>query len=187
MKLVVENLYEHADGGIYCLLSEDAPYKDNATGDWLDGVIYMSTDGRMRSTTRGRWVERFTQIPYYDGEDEAVINMIRRCNPGDLDLDFMRIFESWHKSEMDITGHMLELAVGATLERASSVWWVESNAPRVERIWDKTDPANPRHIGIELTIRTEDLQRVAQNYEIERVPEPHGFKFVMRKSFPEST
>lgn len=158
MSIKVENLYEHADGGFYCILSDAAPMKCPVTGDWLDGVIYMGTDGVMRSTSRARWDERFSPVADYTGDDEQVLMMIRRANPGNVDFDFLRVFESWHESEMGITGHMLELAVAAAMEKLSN-WSV--------------DAANPA----ELTISTEDLQRVVQTYEIERVPIPHGFVF----------
>ena len=158
MSIKVENLYEHADGGFYCILSDAAPYKDRTTGDWLDGVIYMGTDGVMRSTTRERWDKRFSPVAEYAGDDEQVLMMVRRANPGNVDFDFLRVFESWHESEMGITGHMLELAVAAAMEQLCN-WSV--------------DDANPA----ELTISTEDLQRVVQTYEIERVPIPHGFTF----------
>jgi hypothetical protein len=172
MSIKVENLYEHADGGFYCILSDAAPYKDRTTGDWLDGVIYMGTDGVMRSTTRERWDERFSPVADYTGDDEQVLMMVRRANPGNVDFDFLRVFESWHESEMGITGHMLELAVGAAIE--SFVW---GGAER-----SHVDFPDSRKIKeYTLTIKTEDLQRVVQNYEIERVPIPHGFTFVMRK------
>lgn len=158
MTIRVENLYEHADGGFYCLLSDAAPMKCPVTGDWLDGVIYMGTDGIMRSTSRARWDERFSPVAEYAGDDEQVLMMVRRANPGNVDFDFLRVFESWHESEMGITGHMLELAVAAAMEKLCN-WSV--------------DDANPA----ELTISTEDLQRVVQTYEIERVPIPHGFTF----------
>lgn len=162
MSTKVENLYEHADGGFYCILSDAAPYKDRTTGDWLDGVIYMGTDGVMRSTTRERWDERFSPVADYDGDDEQVIMMVRRANPGNVDFDFLRVFESWHESEMGITGHMLELAVAAAMEKL--IPEMADGKPTM------------------LTITTEDLQRVVQTYEVERVPQPHGFTFCVTKS-----
>lgn len=164
MSIKVENLYEHPDGGFYCLLSDNTPMKHPDSGDWLPGVTYMGTDGVMRSTTRKRWDERFTPVAEYAGDDEQVIMMVRRANPGDMDFDFLRVFEAWHESEMGITGHMLELAVAAVM--------------------DKTIPhLRPENGGssISLTIMTEDLQRVSTSYEIERVPIPHGFTFRLQK------
>jgi hypothetical protein len=163
MTIKVNNLYEHADGGFYCILSDAAPMKCPVTGDWLDGVIYMGTDGVMRSTSRARWDERFSPVAEYAGDDEQVLMMVRRANPGDVDFDFLRVFESWHESEMGITGHMLELAVAAT----------------ILKMIEKLAPSEVSHQS--LTITTEDLQHVVQTYEIERVPIPHGFTFVMRK------
>lgn len=164
MSITVNNLYEHADGGFYCILSDAAPMKCPVTGDWLDGVIYMGTDGVMRSTSRARWDERFAPVAEYTGDDEQVMMMVRRANPGNVDFDFLRVFESWHESEMGITGHMLELAVAAVMEK----WGEAVGVPLDE--------------GAELTILTEDLQRVVQTYEIERVPIPHGFTFRISKS-----
>lgn len=163
MTIKVENLYEHADGGFYCILSDAAPMKCPVTGDWLDGVIYMGTDGVMRSTSRTRWDERFSPVAEYTGDDEQVLMMVRRANPGNMDFDFLRVFESWHESEMGITGHMLELAVAAVMEK----WGEAVGVPMTE--------------GAELTILTEDLQRIVQTYEIERVPIPHGFTFRVSK------
>ncbi len=71
---------------------------------------------------------------------------------------------------MGLVGPMLELAVAATL-----VQWAE-NSPRSTLMTSDHSFA--------LTITTEDLQQIAQNYEIERVPEPHGFRFLISKSFP---
>lgn len=165
MTLKVENLYEHADGGFYCILSDAAPMKCPVTGDWLDGVIYMGTDGVMRSTSRARWDERFAPVAEYAGDDEQVIMMVRRANPGNVDFDFLRVFEAWHESEMGITGHMLELAVAATMEK-----WVGSIGAESEL-----------ETGFEITITTEDLQRVVQTFEVERVPVPNGFTIRLKR------
>lgn len=170
MTIKVENLYEHADGGFYCILSDAAPMKCPVTGDWLDGVIYMGTDGVMRSTSRARWDERFAPVAEYTGDDEQVLMMVRRANPGNMDFDFLRVFESWHESEMGITGHMLELAVAAAMER---FFWNDSFATAYSQSADGKE--------LEVTISTEDLQRVVQTYEIERVPIPHGFTFKVRR------
>jgi len=165
MTLKVENLYEHADGGFYCILSDAAPMKCPVTGDWLDGVIYMGTDGVMRSTSRARWDERFAPVAEYAGDDEQVIMMVRRANPGNVDFDFLRVFEAWHESEMGITGHMLELAVAATMEK-----WVGAIGAESEL-----------ETGFEVTITTEDLQRIVQTYEVERVPVPNGFTIRIKR------
>lgn len=173
MSIKVNNLYEHPDGGFYCLLSDHTPGKDNATGDWHDGVTYMGTDGVMRWTNRARWDERFTPVAEYSGDDEQVIMMVRRANPGNMDFDFLRVFESWHESEMSITGNMLELAVAAVLERYE---WPGHLVNAPSRFGD---PGNPE--SAEITIMTEDLQRIVQTYDIERVPIPHGFTFRISK------
>lgn len=169
MTVQVSNLYEHPDGGYYCLLSDANPGKDPTTGDWVPGVIYMGTDGVMRWTSRARWDERFTPVAEYTGDDEQVLMMVRRANPGEPSFDFLRVFESWHESEMGITGHMLELAVAVTVERFASLYPALPDGAQ--------DPDKLR-----FTIRTEDLQRIVQTYEIERVPIPHGFTFQITKA-----
>ena len=166
----VDNLYRHEDGGLYCLMIPDAQMKHPDNGEWIAGVIYLGKDGQARSTSRARWDDRFTQVSaiHEDKLDADEMAMVRRSNPGDSDLDFIRVFESWHESEINITGNMLELAVAATIKQLAPSLLVDSPE------------------GTSLTIQTSDLQDVLQNYEIERVPEPHGFRFVMRKSFPNS-
>lgn len=164
MSTRVDNLYEHAEGGLYCLLS-DTQVKDPTSGAWLDGVIYTGIDGKLRSTTLERWKARFTPVAEYDGDNEQVLSMIRRTNPGDQDLDYIRVMEAWHESEMNVTGHMLELAVAAAMDRMAAKMDWELGA--------RIDLFGP----FEVTISTEDLQRIVQTYEIERVPIPHGFTF----------
>ncbi len=166
----VDNLYRHEDGGLYCLLSPEAPMKCPVTAEWLPGVIYTGPDGLMRSTTRDRWDRRFAPVAEIAEKDldESQLMMIRRCNPGNQDFDFIRVFESWHESEMSITGHMLELAVAAVVDKIVSVY------PAIPESLVRSNPS--------ITIMTEDLQRVLQTYEIERVPIPHGFTFRMSKS-----
>lgn len=162
----VDNLYRHADGGLYCLLSDDAPMKCPVTGDWLDGVIYTGEDGRLRSTSRARWGERFFPVAEVPESDlsEAQMEMVRRANPGDLDLDWRKVFESWHEVEIGINGHALELAVAAT----------------VLKMYDKLCPGEVSRQ--ELTILSSDLQSVLETYEIERVPVPHGFTIRLSKA-----
>lgn len=171
-----DNIYEHADGDFYCLLSPQTPLKHPDTGEWLPGVTYTGTDGLMRSTTQARWDERFTPVAEYTGDDESVMQMIRRCNPGDRDLDFVAVFESWHESEIGITGHMLELAVASVIQKYE---WPGHLASAPARFGPEGNPES-----VEVTITTEDLQGVLQTFEIERVPEPHGFTFKITKSFP---
>jgi hypothetical protein len=177
----IDNLYQLDNGCFYCLLSGDTTLKAPEQGGmWHDAVIYVGTDGEMRSTVKTDWFARATQVAEYTGNDESVMQMIRRCNPGDRDLDFVAVFESWHESEINITGHMLELAVGACLER-----YVFPNA-RPTRDLDIHGEDDGSITAASITITTADLQRVVQNYEITRVPEAHGFRFDMRKSFPDS-
>lgn len=178
----VDNLYRHDDGGLYCLMIPEAPMKHPDSGEWIPGVIYLGKDGQARSTSRARWDDRFTQVSaiHEDKLDADEMAMVRRSNPGDSDLDFIRVFESWHESEINITGNMLELAVAATIKKYE---WPGHLVDAPARFGDDVTNAE----SVELTITTEDLQHVLQNYEIERVPEPHGFRFVVRKSFPESS
>lgn len=164
-----DNIYEHADGGFYCLLAAEAPMKHPVSGEWVPGVIYTGPDGLMRSTTRERWDERFDPVAEYTGDDESIMDMIRRCNPGNRDFDFVRVFEAWHESEINITGSMLELAVAATVELLA----------RDRGGIDLDEDGGLR--GAQITIKTEDLQRVLQTYEIEKVAVPHGFVFQIRK------
>lgn len=176
MSIKVNNLYEHAEGGFYCLLSDATPGKDDATGDWREGVTYMGTDGVMRWTSRARWDDRFSPVAEYTGDDEQVLMMVRRANPGSVDFDFLRVFESWHESEMSITGHMLELAVAAAVEKYE---WPRPITEAPTRMMGARE-GDPQ--SVEITIMTEDLQRVVQTYEIERVPIPHGFTFCIKKA-----
>lgn len=166
----VNNLYRHDDGGYYCILSDAAPMKHPDSGEWIDGVIYTGADGVLRSTSRARWDTRFTPVTEIAEKDlnETELMMIRRANPGDSDFNFIRVMESWHESEMGITGHMLELAVAVVVERFASLY-----------------PALPEGVqnpdDMRFAISTEDLQRIVQSYEITRQAVPHGFVFHIRK------
>lgn len=164
----VPNLYRHADGGLCCLLSDDAPLKEpTPVGIWHDGVIYLSTDGRMRSTTKARWGERFFPVLEIreDEVNEDEMAMIRRANPGDVDLDFRSAMESWHEAEIGVQSNMLELAVAVVMS---------AFAPLAEQI-------DPDDKTLEMTIRSSDLQRVLETYEIERVPLEDGFTLRLKK------
>lgn len=172
----IDNLYQHADGDYYCLLSSSAPLKCPQTGAWLPGVVYMGTDGQMRSTTRDRFSERFAKVAEYTGDDEEVMAMIRRANPGQTDFDFLRVFESWHESEINITGAMLELAVASTAELLLGL-----NKDRQSELGIVFDGDTGHLRAAQIPIKTEDLQRVLQTYEIEREAVPHGFVFHIRK------
>lgn len=168
----IDNLYEHADGGFYCLLSDDAPMKNPADDEWLPGVIYTGTDGKMRSTTTVRWKRRFKPVADYAGDDIEVLNMIRRCNPGNADFDFIRVFESWHEAEAGITAAMLEMAVGACIE--AFVW---GGAEREVQMGADGETA----LNASILLKTADLDRVLHNYDVEREAVPHGFRITVRK------
>lgn len=165
MNITVTNLYLHADGGYYCLLIDDAPMKHPDSGEWIPGVIYVGADGQSRSTSRARWDDRFTQVQdvHPDNLSEDEMSMVRRANPGDSDLDFVRVFEAWHESEINITGNMLELTVAAAMHQLLPVSLVDGPE------------------GTSLIITTQDLQDVLQNYEITRTPTPHGFQFKVQR------
>jgi hypothetical protein len=170
-----DNLFEHVDGGHYCLLIPNAPMKNPATGEWVPGVVYTGPDGVIRSTSQERWDERFTPVAEVSPNDlnEAELMMVRRSNPGDVDFDFLRVFESWHESEMGVTGHMLELAVAAAVQKYE---WPGHLVEAPARFGPEGDPES-----VEITITTEDLQRVVQTYEIERVPVSHGFTIRIKR------
>lgn len=169
--IYVNNLYRHDDGGYYCILSDAAPMKHPDSGEWIEGVIYTGADGVLRSTSRARWDTRFSSVAEIteDQLNETELMMIRRANPGNQDFDFIKVMESWHESEMSITGNMLELAVAATLEKL--------HRERIERVAGEGIWSGEA----EITIMTEDLQRIVQTYDIERVPIPHGFTFRISK------
>lgn len=176
MSIKVDNLFQHADGGYYCLITLDGALKEPADeGVWYTAAIYTGTDRKLRSTTERRWNKRFSPVAEYTGDDESVIRMIRRTNPGSIDFDFLRVFDSWHQTEMAVTGHALELAVASTVVKLAAMMNWNLN--------DRLDMAE----GLSLDITTEDLQNVLQGYEIERVPIENGFRFEMRKSFPNDT
>lgn len=164
----VPNLYRHADGGLYCLLSDDVPLKEpTAVGVWHDGVVYLADDGRMRATTQERWHERFYEVAEIAESEltEAQMAMIRRANPGDPDLDFRSAMESWHEAEIGVQSNMLELTVAVVMS---------AFAPLAEQI-------DPDDKTLEMTIRSSDLQRVLETYEIERVPLEDGFTLRLKK------
>lgn len=173
MGIKVDNLFVDSDGYYFCLLSDDARTMIGDADEWFAAVIFTGTDGRMRTTERAVWEVKYKPVADYTGDDESVLALIRRCNPGDRDLDFISIFESWHESEMGVTGHMLELAVAAVIQKYE---WPGHLVDAPSRYGEE---GNPDHV--ELTIMTADLQRIAQQYRIERVPIPHGFTFHMRK------
>lgn len=55
--------HRHADGGYYRLYATDIAGKDEATGDWVDGVLYQCViDGKFRWTSRARFEDRFTVV-----------------------------------------------------------------------------------------------------------------------------
>lgn len=143
-------IYTHADGGIYALLMADVPIKDDATGEWLPGVLYIAAaDQEIRATTLTRWQERFTSSEY-EGDDPAVIAMLRRAHPNDTEFDFIRVFESWGEREANLTGVLLDLAIAATMVKLGSQ-------------------------GGEIEITAADLRQIAERWDIERTESPSGW------------
>lgn len=170
-----DNLYSHPDGGLYCLVIDDAPMKCPVTGDWLDGLIYIGTDGRMRSTTKARWAERFSPVAEYHGCDEAAMAMIRRTNAEPFDLG--DVMTAWHESEVQVTAEMLKL-MAATV--AISGRFKDENLPETVLDWDNP-VSNGALLGVSLTIHPRHLSYVSQNYEIDWEPEDGGYRFSIRK------
>lgn len=149
-------IYLHPEGGTYGLLMEGVPIKDDKTGDWLDGVLYVSAqDHQIRSTTVARWKDRFVQT-VYEGDDPAVLAMLQRIRPGDSGFDFIRVFESWGEAEANLTGVLLDLAIAATMVKLGSD-------------------------GGELTVTAADLRNIAENYDIHREETPAGWTIKLNR------
>lgn len=168
----VDNLYEHADGGLYCLLTPEAPMKHPDSGDWISGVIYTGVDGLLRSTSRARWDERFSPVADYRDDDPLVLSMIRRSNPGNTDFDFVRVFEAWHESEVSITAELLHMVIAATAVRFA--FRDDIGEPNVLE-WDKSEGDPGKLQAVSVTIATADLQRVLQEYDITSEPKPRAY------------
>jgi hypothetical protein len=67
----IDNLFQRSGGYFCCLVSDDAPMKRD-DGVWVDGVIYATSDGFMRSMSKERWESRFKPVAEYTGDDESV-------------------------------------------------------------------------------------------------------------------
>jgi hypothetical protein len=149
-----QTVYQHADGGSYALLVSGIAIKDDATGAWVDGVLYVGTeDEQIRATSLARWQERFTSYAY-EGDDPAVLAMLKRANLADSGFDFIRVFESWGEREANLTAVLLDLAIAATMHKCGAA---EKNGEG------------------EITITTADLRDISQTYEIERSESPQGW------------
>jgi hypothetical protein len=166
------NLYQHADGGLYCLLIEDAPGKDDATGDWMSGVIYMGTDGQARWTSTARWNERFANVVGYAGEDDQVWAMIRRCNPEDFAME--DVWAAWHDSETQTNAEIVELAIAACI--GGGLWGTDKAMPEREIEFDGS-----QMIGASIIIGPRHLQHVLQTYEVKREAVEGGYRITIRK------
>lgn len=169
--MIVGNLYLHADGGYYCLLSDDAPMKHPDTGDWLEGVIYTGVDHQLRSTTKARFAERFVPVAVYGGDDEAVEAMIRRCNP-ELDFDMADVWAAWNEAESAQTASLIEIAVASVL---AGHGWTEAGIKVVPE-WD-----GDRLVSMSVNLSPSDFRRILAGFEIERKPVAAGYQFTVTK------
>lgn len=166
-----DNLFLHTDGGYYCLLSDDAPMKRPDTGDWIPGVVYTGVDQKLRSTATSRWLERFAKVAEYDGDDEEVLAMIRRCNPEPFALG--DILDTWQALESQVNAEVLEL-MAATV--AASRIWTDPNLP----VFDMNMKGN-RIVSVAFTVEPRHLAYTLQNYQVEREPDGRGYRFIVRK------
>lgn len=173
-KLYIDNLYRVIDDpeeDLFCLLIDKVQTHLVVSG-FVPGVVYLTSAGEMKCVPKVDWDTKFVKVEEVSVADltESQLKMIRRANPGDNDLDFIKVFEGWSESEANMTGHVIELAVGSAVVKLAAMmnWRLD------ERV----------NMPFELTIKTEDLQSFLQNYEVERVPMPHGFTFRIAKSFP---
>lgn len=64
--------HRHADGGVYQLI-EPCSIKHPSTGEWVDGVAYRGEDGKLRSTTKERWDERFEELSIQQVAEDSII------------------------------------------------------------------------------------------------------------------
>ncbi len=167
----IENLFEHADGGFYCLLVLDAPMKHPSTGEWIDGVVYMGSDGKVRSTSLERFAERFTKIDKYEGDDPEVEAMIRRCNP-ESDFAMEDVWASWHEAESKQTYAIVELAVASTLIAHG---WNDSGLIRSLE-WD-----DKKLISSSIELTQSDMARILATYDVETTPVADGYRFKVSK------
>jgi len=173
-KLYIDNLYRQCaePRDLCCLLITDSRHWES--GNTYPSVVITHPTGSINTMLKDDFDDLYEKIEEVAVADltEDQLRMIRRANPGDNDLDFIKVFEGWGESEANMTGHMIELAVGSAVVKLASMmnWRLD------ERV----------NMPFELTIKTEDLQSFLQNYEVERVPMPHGFTFRISKSFPDS-
>lgn len=173
-KLYLDNLYRQCaePRQLCCLLISDARHHEE--GNKHSSVVVALPTGDIRTMYKDDfedWYEKIEEIAVADLNEEE-LKMVRRANPGDPDMDFIKVFESWGESEMNMTGHMLELAVGSTM-----MLIIEAMG------WPETLPPDE---GFSLTIKTDDMQRFLQNYEVSKLALPHGFTYEIKKSFPDS-
>lgn len=155
-----QKVYLHADGGTYALLVSGIAIKDDATGNWVDGVLYVGTeDEQIRATSLARWQERFTSVQY-TGDDPAVLAMLRRANLSDSGFDFIRVFESWGEREANLTAVLLDLAIAATMHKCGA--------------------AQVNGEG-EVTITSADLRDISERFEIEREEIANGWTLRVKR------
>lgn len=173
----VDNLYEHADEGLYCKLAEGV-MKDPTTGDWGPSVIYTGPKmpGVMLTTTAERWADRFEQVAGYDGDDEEVLAMIRRCNP-DPDFDMEDVWAGWHESESAISSELIELAICSAV--ATSVF-ADVNA--INWVLKRDDPMDMGStLSARITVKPQHLRHILVNYDISRKPGDGDYEIILTR------
>lgn len=63
--------HRHPDGGVYEYVGP-ASHKNDTTGAWEDCVAYRGEDGRIRTTSKQRWAERFEEIKWDNHQQTQV-------------------------------------------------------------------------------------------------------------------
>ncbi len=171
----VDNLYEHADEGLYCKLA-DGVLKDPATGEWRPSVIYTSplAGNLMLTTTAERWAERFKQVADYTEGDPDVEAMIRRTNP-DLDFKMEDVWAAWHEAESAINSQVIELAVCSVLAA-----FAFNDSSGMSFVLSRDTAGNPDKARI--TLKPANLRNILINYEITRESVDDGYVFSLSKA-----
>lgn len=157
------------DKSLYALVLPDSDYR-GTDGVWEPGVVYAGIDGRIRSTTRARWDERFEPVAEYTGESEDVIAMIRRTQPRE-EFDLGDVITAWHESESATTSELLRL-MAATLALAGR--FKDEKLPEIDLHWD-TPISDGALTGVSFVVEPAHLAYVSANYEIEIEPRENGY------------
>lgn len=173
----VDNLYEHADEGLYCKITEGV-MKDPATGDWVPSVIYTGPKmpGVLLTTTAERWADRFEQVAGYDGDDEDILAMIRRTNPAP-DFNMEDIWAGWHESESAINSELIELAICSAV--AASVF-ADRNAINWVLKRDGDVTGGPTRTAC-ISVSPQHLRHILVNYDISRKPGEGDYEIILTR------